>query len=376
MTGETTNNGNGEGEAEAAANQGGGRQPIAFISHHSSQEQTARHLKEILERNGITGWMAPDDIEPGRPFDQAIIEEVEECDLIVLLFCSQSDQSRHVKRELMMAENHNKLIYPVRLEDIDAKGLAYWLNDYQWIDWIDQRDATIQNLVDAIKRQVSGVSGDTKPPAGAAPPPPAAPASEPVPADAAPMALAGTADADGGSASGKSGLSAGSWGVIGAVAIIAVIATGIALTAGGGEAAGETALEPGNWETSMEFIGVEAPDFPPDARRILREQMATSETTTTECLSEDQAADPGGSFIDDLQLTSDCQITRSRWIDGEIDVLANCTDPDSGLEAEMTMEGQYNRTQMIAEIDVAIDTEIGPINAEMVIRSSRLGECG
>lgn len=136
------------------ADSGRGRRPIAFISHHSSQVETARQLKRVLATNGVDGWMAPDDIDPGRPFDQAIIEQVRTSDLIILLFCSRSDQSRHVKRELMMAENGDKLIFPVRLENIDAEGLAYWLNDYQWIDWFDRRDDSIQRMIDTIKRLV------------------------------------------------------------------------------------------------------------------------------------------------------------------------------------------------------------------------------
>ncbi len=127
--------------------------PVAFISHHSSQQKTARHLKSILERNGIAGWMAPDDIDPGATFDQAIIEQVRDCDVMVLLFCARSDQSDHVRREIALAVDHKKLIYPVRLEDIDAEGLAYWLSGYQWIDWLDRRDATIQRMVDTIRRQ-------------------------------------------------------------------------------------------------------------------------------------------------------------------------------------------------------------------------------
>ncbi len=163
------------------ARTGGDRRPSAFISHHSSQVETARHLKRVFERNGIAGWMAPDDIDPGRSFDQAIIEQVRRSDLIILLFCSKSDQSRHVKRELMMAENADKLIYPVRLEEIAAEGLAYWLNDYQWIDWIDRRDETIDRMVGLIKRQV----GKNAPPIGerdsASPPPviPVAPVEPP-----------------------------------------------------------------------------------------------------------------------------------------------------------------------------------------------------
>ncbi|MBC7986665.1 MAG: toll/interleukin-1 receptor domain-containing protein, partial [Sphingomonadaceae bacterium] len=141
--------------AESRQTRRGARRPVAFISHHSSQDQTARHLKGVLGRHGVEGWMAPDDIEPGVSFDRAIIDQLHRSDMIILLFCARSDQSKHVKRELMLAEDNNKLVYPVRLEAIEPKGLSYWLQDYQWIDWIDRRDATIGAMVATVKRQIA-----------------------------------------------------------------------------------------------------------------------------------------------------------------------------------------------------------------------------
>ncbi|MGP1352861.1 MAG: TIR domain-containing protein [Parasphingopyxis sp.] len=243
------------------ADSGRTRRPVAFISHHSSQVETARQLKQVLANNGVDGWMAPDDIDPGRPFDQAIIEQVRTSDLIILLFCARSDQSRHVKRELMMAENGDKLIFPVRLENIDADGLAYWLNDYQWIDWFDRRDDTIQRMIDTIKRLVEiNVPPEPLPPESASPPvlpedsedadapevkPPAPPpppepppeepeseapeppvearADEETPRTIAPVATgqadAGAADGDDGSSNNRFML----YGALGLVALLAVI---------------------------------------------------------------------------------------------------------------------------------------------------------
>lgn len=135
--------------SEARSN-GDGRQPLAFISHHSSQVDAARHLARVLDRHGIKGWMAPDDIEPGAPFDQVIIEQINKCDVILLLFCARSDQSKHVKREIMLAEQQHKLIYPIRLETLQPQGLAYWLQDYQWIDWMDRRDDAVERMVKTV----------------------------------------------------------------------------------------------------------------------------------------------------------------------------------------------------------------------------------
>ncbi len=168
---------------------GSNRQPTAFISHHSSQVETARRLKVILSHHGIIGWMAPDDINPGQPFDKAIVNQVRESDLIILLFCEQSDQSRHVKRELMMAEDADKLIFPVRLEDKAADGLAYWLNDYQWIDWFDGEDDTITRMIETIKSQADE---QDKAPAASGAAPPLQPAATPVPPSVAPSPAPGS----------------------------------------------------------------------------------------------------------------------------------------------------------------------------------------
>ncbi|WP_260582973.1 toll/interleukin-1 receptor domain-containing protein [Sphingopyxis sp. PET50] len=129
---------------------GAGRRLSAFISHHSSQVAVARRLKGLLRERGIDGWLAPDDIAAGTAFDQAILDQIARSDAIVLLFCAQSDQSRHVKRELMLGEDGDKVILPVRLEDVSAQGLAYWLKDYQWIDWFAGEEQAVERIVAAM----------------------------------------------------------------------------------------------------------------------------------------------------------------------------------------------------------------------------------
>ncbi|MEO0590800.1 MAG: toll/interleukin-1 receptor domain-containing protein [Pseudomonadota bacterium] len=130
--------------------------PKVFLSHHSSQHVVAKHLKDVLAKHGIEAWLASEDVPPGQPFDVAVTEAIEQTDAIVLLFCAEADKSRHVKREISMAESHSKLILPVRLEKIAPQGLAYWLQDYQWVEWFERRDEALERLVGAI-RKVAGV---------------------------------------------------------------------------------------------------------------------------------------------------------------------------------------------------------------------------
>lgn len=320
----------------------GGRKPVAFISHHSSQEKTARHLKSILERNGVTGWMAPDDIDPGVAFDQAIIEQVERSDLIILLFCAKSDQSRHVKRELMMAENNKKLIYPVRLEDIDAKGLAYWLNDYQWIDWIDRRDATVQKMIDTVKKQV-GYKDESEAEASLT-----APADQPVtdtPADTAPLGLM----ADGGAPPEVTPRFAGiplnrnGWIAIGAGAVFAAILLGLIVNALTRNS--DDSIRPGNWETSYvvdRILEQPAANIASQAQvdQFLEEFAAE---TSTQCITEAEARSPGNDFFDPSR-ENNCAMSNFTMEDGRVRVQLECQPPDlNGTSLNVWMRGTYSR---------------------------------
>ena len=337
---------------------GAARRPIAFISYHSSQEKTARHLKDILERNGVQGWMAPDDIDPGVAFDQAIIQQVEKSDLIVLLFCSQSDQSRHVKRELMMAEDRKKLIYPVRLEDIDAKGLAYWLNDYQWIDWIDRRDATIQRLIETIKRQVNSgretepVPGDASPEAAPVPAPP--PPSEPqTPGPTEPMGLMGGSDGHGanpdtlpkflGITMNRNG-----WYIVGGIAVALAVLLGLLVNSLTGS--GEYELRAGQWETRYEMDRILV-DGGLSADQLREVQADFNDDVETQCITSDQVRLPLVDFFDP-EGEGNCAMSNLTMDDGRFRVRLDCRPEDMGGDTlQVFMRGDYTDTEIEAEAE-------------------------
>jgi hypothetical protein len=333
------------------------RRPVAFISHHSSQKKTARHLKTVLERNGVEGWMAPDDIDPGVAFDQAIIEQVERSDLIILLFCAKSDQSRHVKRELMMAENNKKLIYPVRLEDIDAKGLAYWLNDYQWIDWIDRRDATIQKMIEAIMRQVD--TGKTEK-AGSDEADESAAETEvdaAAPANTAPVGL--MAGGSGGGSDDTGGparflgipLNRNGWIAIGGGAILAAILLGLLINTLSREA--EFKVQPGRWQTSYVLDRVlEQPSANVASQTEVDAFLAQFESNAAiQCITEADARSPGNDFFDPNR-TNNCAMSNLTMEGGRLRVQLECQPPNlNGVALNVWMRGTYSQENMETEAE-------------------------
>jgi len=172
------------------------KSPMLFVSHHSSKLEVAEHVERALNLKGVRCWIAPRDVEPGASFARAIPQAIGESSAVLLLFCSNSAKSRHVERELILADQLGKAIIPLRLERIDPGELSYHLAASQWIDWLEQRDEAIDRIaVKARDLQVQEQNGTpekgtvsideieakatpvdiTKPkstPAPAAPPPP------------------------------------------------------------------------------------------------------------------------------------------------------------------------------------------------------------
>lgn len=135
----------------------GAKEVRLFVSHHSSTYDTALQVEQLLARRGVSCWVAPRDVEPGEPFDKAISNAIHGSAAILLLFCEQSDRSRHVKRELILADTAARPIIPLRLEAINPGELAYHLADSQWIDWIDRRE-TVMDRVANQARQYAAVA--------------------------------------------------------------------------------------------------------------------------------------------------------------------------------------------------------------------------
>ncbi|MBC2778744.1 TIR domain-containing protein [Parasphingopyxis marina] len=144
-----------------------GSEITLFVSHHSSKLDVAELVEKALAKRGVKCWIAPRDVDPGEPFDKAVRDAIEGCTAVLLLFCAQSDKSRHVKRELILADSSGHPIIPLRLEAVDPRDLAYHLADTQWIDWIERREAVIDRVATQA-RQYAVLSGN-----GDVPPPPA-----------------------------------------------------------------------------------------------------------------------------------------------------------------------------------------------------------
>lgn len=308
----------------------------AFISHHSSQVETARRLKRLLAARGIDGWLAPDDIAAGTAFDQSIVDQIDRSDAIVLLFCPQSDQSRHVKRELMLGEDSNKIILPVRLEDVRAQGLAYWLKDYQWIDWFAGEEAAVERIVAAMSpRAEPGVSRGTTARQMAAGPAPR-----------------------------RKRL----WMLIAAgIALAGLVGGGIWWQSRGpdagdpGAAVADNPIESGIWTSKREVVEILFPEMAPEFVAQFKQVLET-DPDPEDCIAPKVAAKPDV-LLFDPDHEAKCTIGAFKMNGGRISGYLNCKpagdDPNANLQ--ITMRGTYTRTSMEFDNVVTMQSSQGMV---------------
>ncbi|HBE42113.1 MAG TPA: hypothetical protein DDW27_13065 [Bacteroidales bacterium] len=106
-----------------------------FISYSSIDKTAADTVCSVLEQNGIQCWMAPRNITPGVDFAEAIIDGIKSSKVFVLLYSSNSNNSKQVVREVDRAVDNGLPVINLRLEDVVlSKQLEYYLSRVHWLD--------------------------------------------------------------------------------------------------------------------------------------------------------------------------------------------------------------------------------------------------
>lgn len=125
----------------------------AFISHSSKDKTTAEAICNFLESKGISCWIAPRDVRPGKNYGVAIVDAIDECDVFVLILSAESNKSGQVVREVERAASANAVIIPVRVEPVQpSRDLEFYVSSSHWLDATQKPlEKHLGTLVDAIR---------------------------------------------------------------------------------------------------------------------------------------------------------------------------------------------------------------------------------
>ncbi len=135
-----------------------------FISHSAKDKATADAVCAMLETEGIRCWIAPRDVLPSMEWGEAIIDAIEQCRIMVLVFTANANDSPQIRREIERAVNRGVAILPLRVEDVlPGKALEYFIGNVHWLDALTPPfEAHLKSLAGTIKivlaRGVPGAS--------------------------------------------------------------------------------------------------------------------------------------------------------------------------------------------------------------------------
>jgi hypothetical protein len=106
-----------------------------FISYAHQDKPIATAACAIVEKAGIRCWIAPRDIAPGAEYATALIEALESCKALVLIFSGRANESPHIRREVERAVSRGIPLIPVRIENIEPNAaLKFFVSSVHWLD--------------------------------------------------------------------------------------------------------------------------------------------------------------------------------------------------------------------------------------------------
>jgi hypothetical protein len=106
-----------------------------FISYPHQDKATADAACAALEAEGIRCWIAPRDVAAGAEWASSLIEAIDTCRVMVLIFSASANNSKQIRREVQRAFEREVPVVPFRIENVvPEKSLAYYMGPVHWLD--------------------------------------------------------------------------------------------------------------------------------------------------------------------------------------------------------------------------------------------------
>ncbi len=137
-----------------------------FLSYAQQDQEAASRVYALLEADGIGCWLASRDAMTSTDKAAASIAAIRNSDLVLLIFSASANSSPYVLREIERAISYERPVLSVHLDDsIPNASLEYYLNLWQWLEARGGVEDRRDEIVAAVREQLSGVYEQAKAPA-------------------------------------------------------------------------------------------------------------------------------------------------------------------------------------------------------------------
>ena len=127
-----------------------------FICHSSNDKLVADAACAALEAQRIPCWIAPRDILAGEEYGESIVDALSGCQIVLLIFSRDANNSPQVRREIERAVSKGKIIVPFRIEDVmPSRAMEFALSNTHWLDALTPpMERYLLQLCDTIARLI------------------------------------------------------------------------------------------------------------------------------------------------------------------------------------------------------------------------------
>ena len=131
-----------------------------FISYSSKEYAQANELRQLLQNNGISCWMAPESIASGSNYATAIPSAIRGCSVFLLLLTQASQESRWVPREVDVAINSGKRIIPYMIQNCPITDtFDFYLIGVQRLEGFRSPADAQRQLIGMLRQEVGSSQG-------------------------------------------------------------------------------------------------------------------------------------------------------------------------------------------------------------------------
>ncbi|WP_051219511.1 DnaJ C-terminal domain-containing protein [Oceanobacter kriegii] len=139
-----------------------------FISYKREEQHIAQKFAELLEVHGWSVWWDPK-IHAGERFDEVILEALNGCQCVIVIWSKRSINSTYIRDEASYARDQNKLV-PVAVEDVQLPFRFNNIHTENFYDWEKGEKAdcyarlikSISKLVPAPQKVISASESDVQ----------------------------------------------------------------------------------------------------------------------------------------------------------------------------------------------------------------------
>ena len=134
---------------------------MIFISYSSKDFDAVVLIKKVLEKNGVSCWMAPWSIPPGSDYSSEIPDAIEQCEAFLLIHSRNAQYSNWVPKELDLAITYNKTVIPFQIDsEMLTKPFNFRLTNVQRIEAFHDQERAYEDLLGRIKNDTKSVRSD------------------------------------------------------------------------------------------------------------------------------------------------------------------------------------------------------------------------